>query len=45
MPEKLEDLGRGYSMDDDNDEDLEAELARLTSGDDAPRQPRRRGRC
>lgn len=33
----------GYSMDDDNDEDLEAELAQLTSGDDLPRQPRRKG--
>ncbi|XP_043277159.1 coiled-coil and C2 domain-containing protein 1-like isoform X2 [Venturia canescens] len=31
-----------YSMEDDNDDDLEAELALLTSGDDLPRQPRRK---
>ena len=41
MPDKIEDLG-GYN-DNEDDADLEAELAALTAGDNPVRPARRKG--
>ncbi|XP_051173454.1 coiled-coil and C2 domain-containing protein 1-like isoform X2 [Leptopilina boulardi] len=40
VPASIEDIGKDQGMDDD-DEDLEAELAALTTGGDAGRRPRK----
>ncbi|XP_043468107.1 coiled-coil and C2 domain-containing protein 1-like isoform X2 [Leptopilina heterotoma] len=41
VPASIEDIGKDQGMDDDDDEDLEAELAALTTGSDAGRRQRK----
>ncbi|XP_015438520.1 PREDICTED: coiled-coil and C2 domain-containing protein 1-like [Dufourea novaeangliae] len=42
VPESLEDLSNNFMGDDDNDDDLEAELAALTASDDISQKSRRK---
>ncbi|XP_076625020.1 lethal (2) giant discs 1 isoform X2 [Colletes latitarsis] len=42
VPESLDDLGNNFMKDDDNDDDLEAELAALTASDNISQNPRRK---
>ncbi|XP_043263034.1 coiled-coil and C2 domain-containing protein 1-like isoform X2 [Colletes gigas] len=42
VPESLNDLGNNFMKDDDNDDDLEAELAALTASDNVGQNPRRK---
>nr|XP_012137111.1 PREDICTED: coiled-coil and C2 domain-containing protein 1-like isoform X1 [Megachile rotundata] len=42
VPETFDNLGNDFMGDDDNDDDLEAELAALTTGDDSTPRPKQR---
>nr|XP_012137112.1 PREDICTED: coiled-coil and C2 domain-containing protein 1-like isoform X2 [Megachile rotundata] len=44
VPETFDNLGNDFMGDDDNDDDLEAELAALTTGDDSTPRPKQRVR-